>query len=420
MRRETRRLHRLSFMMTLGLVAAACQSGTTNAVTSAVSSSTTTTQLPTTTSTSTSTTTTTVTTLPPTPTTIPEEPDRDPPAPSPDDAIPRAATGAAVVAVGGADLYRQLDEQPYVRAHEGLVFPVVGRDDGWLELLNQCDDPSWVRFDEVAFSPARSNVPEPGLGTAFSQAVIVVDPGHGGPNIGAVGPGGLEEKVVNLDIARRLRDLLASSHTVDWASGEILDGAAIPPVAEVWLTRVEGPVGADIETGLTFRTVLADSLNAHALVSIHNNAAPDGPFDGPGSEVYHQATDPESRRLAGLIVEEMRSSLAGFGTDWVGAEDAGAKVRVGENGTDLYGILRLADAPSVIVEGVYITHAAEEELLKTAEFRQAYADAVYRALVRFVTTDDGGSGFVDTEPFTGRLGSGAPARSCSVPVQPDA
>ncbi len=408
-------MQRLSLVFVLVLTATACRGQSTAPVTPVPSSTTTTTLVAVTATT----TTTTTTTLPPTPTTIPQEPTADAAAPSPDRSIPSATRGAATIAVGGADLFEVIEDEPYVRAHEGLVFPVVGREGEWLELLNQCNDPSWVRFDEVAFTPGRVDPPAVGLGTDFADAVIVVDPGHGGSNIGAVGPAGLLEKEVNLDIARRIRDLLSAAHTVMWETGEILDGPAIPPVGQVWLTRAEGPDGADIESGLTFRTTISDSLNAHALVSIHNNAAPDGPFDGPGSEVYHKVTDPESKRLSGLLVEEMRRGFSVFEADWVGDDNAGAKVRVGTNGVDLYGILRQSDGPSVIVEGVYISNESEEALLDTPEFRQAYADAVYRALVRFVTSDDSGSGFVETEPFTGSLSSGRPARTCSVPTQPD-
>jgi len=410
-------VRRLCLILALGLLATACRAGSTEPVTAVQRPVATTTTIPVTTTTEPPTTT---TTLPPTPTTVPEQPSADPPPPPPDRSIPAAMMGALVIAEGGADLFFDRTADPYVRAHEGLVFPVIERDDEWLQVLDQCNDPGWVLFDEVAFSAARRDDSRVGAGMEFSDAVVVVDPGHGGPNVGAVGPAGLVEKVVNLDIARRLRDLLRRPHTVDWESGEIFNGSAIPAAGQVWMTRQEGPEGADIETGLTFRTTLSDSLNAHALVSIHNNAAPDGPFEGPGSEVYYKVADLESKRLSGLVVEELRQEFSAFEAAWVGADDAGAKVRVGTDGVDLYGILRQSDAPSVIVEGVYISNESEEALLGTAEFRQAYADAVYRALVRFVTTDEDGSGFVDTEPFTGGLSSGRPAGTCSVPAQPEA
>ena len=398
-------------VIALALLASACSSGT--SASEPGTTVTTTAPAPETTVA----TTTTTTTLPPTPTTLPETPESDPVAPSPGQIPPAGARGALVVARGGAELFGEIDGQALVRAHEGLVFPVTNRDGDFLEVLTPCDDVNWVRSSEVAFSPA-GFAQSIGAGFDFADAVIVLDPGHGGPNFGATGPSGRREKDVNLDIARRTRDILATPHTINWVTGEVLEGSSIPAVGQVWVTRSEGPEGADIEAGLAFRTVLANSLNAHALVSIHNNASPNGPYVGPGSEVYHQYLDDESKRLAGLLVEEMRRGFAPFDADWVGALDAGAKFRVRENGDEVYGILRRSEVPAVIAEGVYISNPSEDALLGTPEFRQAYADAIYRALVRFVTTNDAGSGFIEPPPYTAIPSSGGPLGTCEVPAQP--
>jgi hypothetical protein len=129
--------------------------------------------------------------------------------------------------------------------------------------------------------------------------------------------------------------------------------------------------------------------------------------------------DAASKRLGGLLVEEMRRSFAAFDVVWMGDTDAGAKYRVQEDGqTDYYGILRRALVPSVIAEGAFISSAPEEALLATAEFRQAYAEAIYRALVRFVTTDDPGSGFTTPYLRTTPVGSGDARPTCRVPAQP--
>ena len=74
--------------------------------------------------------------------------------------------------------------------------------------------------------------------------------------------------------------------------------------------------------------------------------------------------------------------------------------------------------PTVITEGAYLSNPSEAELLATAEFRQAYADAVYRALVRFLTTDDVGAGR-DTDPviWHGDAGSGDARSDCVIPEQ---
>ena len=73
---------------------------------------------------------------------------------------------------------------------------------------------------------------------------------------------------------------------------------------------------------------------------------------------------------------------------WVGAPEAGARYRLNSEGHDYYSLLRIARVPAVIAEWSYVSNPSEEELLRTGEFRQAYANAVVRALYRFVTTDD--------------------------------
>jgi N-acetylmuramoyl-L-alanine amidase len=355
------------------------------------------------------------TTWPPPPG-VPIEPQPDPTPPDRGVSPAGGSTGVAVVAAGGADLFAEPTGPPFVRAHEGLVMAVEDRQGDLLLLRTMCDETAWVQAGDVEFTPT----PDPlGEEAGFDQAVVVLDPGHGGVNRGAQGPTGLREEVVNLDIARRARDLLQESHLVDWSTGTVYPGDAIPPVGKVWVTRTEGPPGADYEAGLLFRATLAGRAGAAALISIHNNAGPDGRFDGPGSETFYMFKDPASRRLGGLLVEEMRRSFAGFDVEWMGDTDAGAKYRLQEDGeTDYYGILRRALVPSVIAEGAFISSAPEEALLATAEFRQAYAEAIYRALVRFITTDDPGSGFTTPYLRTTPVGSGDARPTCQIPAQP--
>ncbi|HJR90992.1 MAG TPA: N-acetylmuramoyl-L-alanine amidase, partial [Acidimicrobiia bacterium] len=53
-----------------------------------------------------------------------------------------------------------------------------------------------------------------------------------------------------------------------------------------------------------------------------------------------------------------------------------------------YTLLAISEVPAAIIEGAYISNPSEEALIMTDAFRQAYAEGVYRALVRFVVTDD--------------------------------
>jgi N-acetylmuramoyl-L-alanine amidase len=169
-----------------------------------------------------------------------------------------------------------------------------------------------------------------------------------------------------------------------------------------------------------FRSDLANSINAHAMVAVHNNAGWEISLDEPGSDVYYQSQLPESRRFARIMVEEMLLSFGPFEADWVGAVETGAKSRLSarEGNAQYYGILRRSLMPTVIAEGSYIANQSEADLLATPEFRQAYAEAIYRSLIRFLTTDDTGeAGDSDPEIWAGTAGSGDARPDCVIPEQ---
>ena len=234
-------------------------------------------------------------------------------------------------------------------------------------------------------------------GRPLFGATVVLDPGHGGAEPGAIVAGGLREADVNLEVARRAADRLG-------AAG-----------ATVVLTRT-----TDVRVTLGTRALLATRLGARALVSVHHNADPDGPSDRPGTEVWHQVDDPASRRLAGLVQEEVVAafSAADFrGVAWQADRDAGAKARRRARGDDYYGVLRAAEGvPAVIAEGPYISNPAEAALLAQPEVQQAEAEALARAVARFLTTDDPGSGFVDAYPRTEAAGPGGGSTGCVDPA----
>jgi N-acetylmuramoyl-L-alanine amidase len=201
------------------------------------------------------------------------------------------------------------------------------------------------------------------------DATIVIDPGHGGLDKGAVGPDHLLEKDANLAIAADLRKLLAPARVV--------------------MTRT-----SDYTAGLSYRTDIASAVGADLFVSVHNNSSPDGPSAKPGTETFYQFRSSTSKRLAGLTYEELVRALRRFRVHWVAERDAGAKYRLNERGGDYYHVLRTSTVPAVIVEGLYISNPPEEALLRRADVRQLMAQALATAIDRFVTTDEPGSGFI--------------------------
>ena len=235
-------------------------------------------------------------------------------------------------------------------------------------------------------------------GYPLTGAHIVLDPGHGGEEPGAVGPNGLQEKDLNLSVALRTAEILREAG------------------ATVVLTR-----DTDMRMTLATRAGIAMGLRPVAFLSIHHNASPEGPSAIPGTEVYFQVSSTESRRLGGLVVEELRAALTPYGVAWQSNTDNGAKARVqaASPTEDYYGVLRrTAGVTAVLSEAGFLSNPPEAELFAREDVQQAEAEALARALTRFVTDEvPADRAFSPSPPTTGpRGGAGGSADGCVDPV----
>jgi N-acetylmuramoyl-L-alanine amidase len=246
--------------------------------------------------------------------------------------------------------------------------------------------------DGVAHTPCNNEVSP--VGTPILGANVVIDPGHGGKEPGAVGPTGLVEKDVNLDISLDVQQLLE-------AEG-----------AHVVVTRP-----SDYYSTIQNRAEIALALHPQVFLSIHHNAEPDGASDGPGDETYYQIASPESKRLAGLLWEEITAAFTPYNIAWAADTDHGAKYRPSSSGGDYYGILRRgAGITTVLSEAAFISNPPEEALLRDPAFKHAEAVAVTKAITRFLATPDPGSGFVEPYPRTEPAGGGGGPAGCVDPT----
>src|SRR5690349_4104886 len=170
--------------------------------------------------------------------------------------------------------------------------------------------------------------------------LIAVDPGH--PPGGAIGPTGLREADANLGVALELQRLLQ-------AAG-----------ARVLMTRT-----ADSAVDLWPRVALAESAGADLLVSIHNNALPDGinPFTNNGTSVYYN--HPRSIPLARAVQAQLVRRL--------GLRDLG--IGLGD-----LALVRGTWMPSVLTEGLFMILPDQEAALRSADGRHRYAQAVLDGL----------------------------------------
>jgi N-acetylmuramoyl-L-alanine amidase len=227
--------------------------------------------------------------------------------------------------------------------------------------------------------------PSPGLPEATHLATIVIDPGHGGAEVGAMGPGGTLEKDVTLAIARKLRASLAG-------------GLGL----QAFLTRER-----DQELPLDERTAVANNYKADLFVSIHANASRSQ--GARGSEVYflsQRASDDESRRLALAEGGEPVAAPASGSSElsmilWDMAqaehlqESSALATRIQEELAEVTGsqgrgikqapfrVLVGAAMPAVLVEVAFISNADEERLLTSDSYQNQVVAALVRGIAKF-------------------------------------
>jgi N-acetylmuramoyl-L-alanine amidase len=250
----------------------------------------------------------------------------------------------------------------------GLTLPRIGGTSLAPRVLTPCGHAVVLAGRDVrAIAPGSGG----SLPKGAKDVLVVVDPGHGGPQRGAIAPNGDEEKVRNVQIAFRVRDALKGR------------------VGRVVLTRER-----DFEATIEFRAALVDALRADAAVSVHLNSSPDGPRETPGAETFGSTADGSGRRFAGLVYEHIRRYVQTLPGPWVGDRDAGAKYRVGQSGGDYYGLLRRAHRPFVIAESLYVSSRHEAALAARPEVRARLGEAIADALVEFTQTKAPGSGWV--------------------------
>ena len=220
---------------------------------------------------------------------------------------------------------------------------------------------------------------------------IVIDPGHGGHDTGTIGPNGLEEKDLVLDVGRRL--------------GKLLDSRL---GAEVVYTRKD-----DTFIPLETRTAIANQQRADLFISIHANSSRDP--DARGVETYYLnfTSSPdalevaarenavseksifelqdlvkkialkekieESREFAGDVQQSLHSGLA--------AKNPGIRNRGVKKAPFI--VLIGANMPSILAEISFVSNPGDEHRLETGEYRQRIAESLYRGIAKYA---DGLSG----------------------------
>ena len=186
----------------------------------------------------------------------------------------------------------------------------------------------------------------------LKNKLIVLDPGHGGSDPGAVGLAGNREKTVNLAVALRVKALL--------------DKAG----AKVVMTRhddrdVFGPNASAVEE-LKARATIANVKKADIFVSIHSNAAANRNADGTSTYFYQKT------RYDYLLANNLQAGMLQAG----GLKDKGTL------SANFY-VIKRTIMPAALVELAFLSNPAEEKLLVSPQFQQKMAEGIVRGIESF-------------------------------------
>ncbi|MBI5163987.1 MAG: N-acetylmuramoyl-L-alanine amidase [Magnetospirillum sp.] len=231
-------------------------------------------------------------------------------------------------------------------------------------------------------------LPEPQGQKSDGRPVVVIDPGHGGVDPGAIGISGVYEKYITLAVARELKTQLEQTGHY-----------------KVFLTR-----DRDVFIRLRDRIAYARQQGADLFVSLHADAVQSPSIRGLSIYTLSQtASDTEAGQLADkenkadliagidlshesadvanilidLTQRETMNRSAGFAGDIV--EELGRDTALLANTHRFAGfaVLKAPDVPSVLIELGYLSHEAEERQLRQPDYRIRLAKAITRSVERF-------------------------------------
>ena len=243
-------------------------------------------------------------------------------------------------------------------------------------------------YPEISAPPANPQI-EPQKG----KLLVMIDPGHGGEDPGAIGAQGTKEKHIVLDIGKRLRDLINASSNM-----------------QAQMTRTQ-----DIFIPLGTRVAIARKVKADIFVSVHADA-----FTSPaarGSSVfvlsdsgassafakYMAVSQNNSDLIGGMSFQTRDSAVSRILLDMTQSFTMRKSTKLGQSilaqlkqinklhNQDIeragFAVLKAPDIPSILVESAFVSNPIEENLLRTEEFRQKVAQQVFDGLQNYAKTN---------------------------------
>ncbi|MBY0378829.1 MAG: N-acetylmuramoyl-L-alanine amidase, partial [Burkholderiales bacterium] len=218
------------------------------------------------------------------------------------------------------------------------------------------------------------------------KIIVIIDPGHGGEDPGAIGPSLLKEKHVVLDVAKRLRELI---NQTDYMHAEMTR------TSDIFI-----PLGTRVAIARKIQADLFISIHADAFTSSHPSGSSVFMLSDKGSSSsfakWLANTQNKSDQIGGISFKTQSNSVkkvlldmsqtwtrrqsSKFGTMMIGNISKIHKmhnIRIEQAG---FAVLKAPDIPSILVETAFISNPQDEYLLRTEMFKDKMAQAIFSGI----------------------------------------
>lgn len=196
----------------------------------------------------------------------------------------------------------------------------------------------------------------------LSGKTIVLDPGHGGPDGGAVGKDKTQEKDIALAVSKKLQQYLQQSGAIVYLTRETDEDLAAEGTKGLSRRKSE-----DIRNRLKF----IHDKKADLFLTIHLNAIPSTRWSG--AQTFYYPKFDESRHLAKMIQSEIIRNMENT-----------TRSPLAINGIYL---LKHAKVPGALVEIGFLSNEEERELLKQEDYQRGMAASIYEGILRYATEE---------------------------------
>jgi len=219
---------------------------------------------------------------------------------------------------------------------------------------------AYLLFNEEGY---RKYISASAVGSAY-KTTVVIDAGHGGIDGGAVGVGGIIEKDINLEIAKKLKEIL----TV-WGYDVVMTRESDISIHDSSATTIREIKRSDLNN----RLKLTESIPNAVFISIHQNIF--GQTSCDGAQVFYGPKCSDSANFANIMQNNFKDLLQN-----------GNKRVEKEAGDNLFLLYNL-EIPALLVECGFISNEAEAELLTDEEYQYKIAFVIFCSLSEYLASE---------------------------------